>query len=225
MEFPVIVESASKSYDGIREVVKDIDLQVGEGEMVLLWGRNGSGKSTLLNLIGCIDLPTSGKVVVTGKDTSKLSPRELAKLRLVRIGHVFQRHNLINDLTVEDNILLPLKIARDRDAGERAKSLLATFELEPLAKKRPGEISGGESQKVAIARALANNPSILLADEPTASLDSKSCQLVLDAFTRIREGFDTTVIAASHDPLLYDHIEKKYFLFDGLLKTRPRDST
>ncbi|MFQ5910467.1 MAG: ABC transporter ATP-binding protein, partial [Thermoplasmata archaeon] len=207
------------------DVVKDVNLSVGEGEMVLLWGRNGSGKSTLLNLMGCIDLPTNGRVIVTGKDTSMLSPRELARLRLVQIGHVFQRHNLINDLTVEENVLLPLRIARDREAGRRARSLLATFELEPLAKKRPGEISGGESQKAAIARALANNPSILLADEPTASLDSKSCSLVLDAFKRIREGFDATVIVASHDPLLYDHIEKKYFLFDGELKSRPRDST
>ncbi|MFQ6106779.1 MAG: ABC transporter ATP-binding protein [Thermoplasmata archaeon] len=225
MEFPVVVEKVSKSYDGVRDVVKDVDLNVREGEMVLLWGRNGSGKSTLLNLIGCIDLPTSGKVLVTGKETSRLSPRELARLRLVQIGHVFQRHNLINDLTVEENVLLPLKIVRDKGAIERTKSLLATFELEPLAKKRPGEISGGESQKVAIARALANNPSILLADEPTASLDSRSCSLVLDAFKRIREGFDATVIVASHDPLLYDHIEKKYFLFDGQLKSRPRDST
>lgn len=225
MEFPVVVRKVSKSYDGVRHIVKNIDLKVAAGDEILLWGRNGSGKTTLLNLVGCIDLPTSGRVIVTGKDTSKLSPRQMARLRLTRIGHVFQRHNLIDDLTVEENILLPLRIAKDRKANAKVKSLLAKFELEPLARKKPGEISGGESQKVAIARALANNPTILLADEPTASLDSKSCEIVLDAFNRIREGFDATVIVASHDPLLYDQIEKKYFLFDGQLKTRPQDST
>ncbi|MCK4456868.1 MAG: ABC transporter ATP-binding protein [Thermoplasmata archaeon] len=224
MEFPVVVEKVSKSYDGVRDVVKDVDIKVAQGEMVLLWGRNGSGKTTLLNLVGCIDVPSSGKVTVAGKDTSELSPRQLARLRLMSIGHVFQHHNLIDDLTVEENVLLPLKIARDGEADAKAKSLLATFELDILAKKRPGEISGGESQKVAIARALANDPAILLADEPTASLDSKSCEIVLDAFRRIREGFDATVIVASHDPLLYDHIEKKFFLFDGRLKTGPEDS-
>ncbi|MFQ6128622.1 MAG: ABC transporter ATP-binding protein [Thermoplasmata archaeon] len=225
MEFSVVVEKVSKSYDGVRDVVKDIDLEVAEGDTILLWGRNGSGKTTLLNLIGCIDLPTSGRIIVSGKDTSRLSPRQLARLRLMHIGHVFQHRNLINDLTVEENILLPLRIARDRKAEGKVKSLLATFELEALAKKKPGEVSGGESQKAAIARALANNPSILLADEPTASLDSKSCEIVLEAFKRIREGFDATVIVASHDPLLYDHMEKKYFLFDGQLKTGPEDST
>lgn len=224
MEFPVVVEQVSKSYDGVRDVVKDVDIRVAQGEMVLLWGRNGSGKTTLLNLVGCIDVPSSGKVIVAGKDTSELSPRQLARLRLRSIGHVFQHHNLIDDLTVEENVLLPLKIARDGEADAKAKSLLAAFELGTLAKKRPGEISGGESQKVAIARALANDPAILLADEPTASLDSKSCETVLDAFRRIREGFDATVIVASHDPLLYDHIEKKFFLFDGRLKTGPDDS-
>lgn len=225
MEFPVVVRKVSKSYDGVRHIVKDINLKVAAGDEILLWGRNGSGKTTLLNLVGCIDLPSSGRVIVTGKDTSKLSPRQMARLRLTRIGHVFQHHNLIDDLTVEENILLPLRIAKDRKANAKVKSLLAKFELKPLARKKPGEISGGESQKVAIARALANSPTILLADEPTASLDSKSCEIVLDAFRRIREGFDATVIVASHDPLLYDQIEKKYFLFDGQLKTRPQDST
>jgi putative ABC transport system ATP-binding protein len=225
MEFPVVVRKVSKTYDGVRHIVKDVNLKVAAGDEILLWGRNGSGKTTLLNLVGCIDLPTSGRVIVTGRDTSKLSPRQMARLRLTRIGHVFQHHNLIDDLTVEENIRLPLRIAKDRNANTKVKSLLAKFELKPLARKKPGEISGGESQKVAIARALANSPTILLADEPTASLDSKSCEIVLDAFKRIREGFDATVIVASHDPLLYDQIEKKYFLFDGQLKTRPQDST
>lgn len=223
MEFPVVVRKVSKSYDGVRHIVKDVNLKVAAGDEILLWGRNGSGKTTLLNLVGCIDFPTSGRVIVTGRDTSKLSPRQMARLRLTRIGHVFQHHNLIDDLSVEENILLPLRIAKDRKANMKVKSLLAKFELKPLARKKPGEISGGESQKVAIARALANSPTILLADEPTASLDSKSCEIVLDAFKRIREGFDATVIVASHDPLLYDQIEKKYFLFDGQLKTRPQD--
>ncbi len=124
---------------------------------------------------------------------------------------------------MKGNVYLPLRIAKSKDAEQRMKSLLKTFGIDGLSRKKPKEISGGESQKAAICRALANNPSVMLADEPTASLDSDSCAIVLDAFKMIRENFDTTIVVASHDPLLYDHIEKKYFLFDGRLKTEPKE--
>lgn len=222
-EFALTADSVSKSYDGNVEVLKEVNLKVRKGEMILLWGRNGSGKTTLLNLLGCVDTPTEGRIRVNGLDTSELSQKRLALLRLRQIGYVFQSYNLIEDLTVRENVYLPLRIAKSKDAERRVRSLLKTFGIDALARKKPNEISGGESQKVAIARALANNPSVMLADEPSASLDSESCGIVLDAFKRIRENFDTTIVVASHDPLLYDHIEKKYFLFDGRLKTKPEE--
>lgn len=222
-ELALIADSVSKSYDGTVLVLEDVNLEVNKGEMILLWGRNGSGKTTLLNLLGCVDTPTKGRILVDGQDTSEISQRQLAKLRLHQIGYVFQSHNLIEDLTVRENVYLPLRIAKSKNAEQRMTSLLKTFGIDALSRKRPNEISGGEGQKVAIARALANNPSVMLADEPTASLDSESCGIVLDAFKKIRENFETTIVVASHDPLLYDHIEKKYFLFDGRLKTKPEE--
>ncbi|MCK5290586.1 MAG: ABC transporter ATP-binding protein [Thermoplasmata archaeon] len=222
-ELALIADSVSKVYDGNVEILRDVDLEVAKGEMILLWGRNGSGKTTLLNLLGCMDTPTKGRILVDGQDTSRLSQKQLARLRLRQIGYVFQSHNLIEDLTVRENVYLPLRIAKSKNAEQRVKSLLKTFGIDALSRKRPNEISGGESQKAAICRALANNPSVMLADEPTASLDSESCGIVLDAFKMIRENFDTTIVVASHDPLLYDHIEKKYFLFDGRLKTEPKE--
>lgn len=222
-ELALIADSVSKAYDGNVEILRDVDLEVVKGELILLWGRNGSGKTTLLNLLGCMDTPTKGRILVDGQDTSKLSQKQLARLRLHQIGYVFQRHNLIEDLTVKENVYLPLRIAKSKNAEQRVKSLLETFGIDALARKKPNEISGGESQKAAIARAMANNPSVMLADEPTASLDSESFGIVVDAFKMIRENFGTTIVVASHDSLLYDHIEKKYFLFDGRLKSKPKD--
>jgi ABC-type lipoprotein export system ATPase subunit len=223
-ELALIADSVSKVYDGNVEILRDVDLQVAKGELILLWGRNGSGKTTLLNLLGCMDTPTKGRILVDGQDTSKFSQKQLARLRLRKIGYVFQRHNLIEDLTVKENVYLPLRIAKSKNAEQRVKSLLETFGIDALARKKPNEISGGESQKAAIARAMANNPSVMLADEPTASLDSESFGTVLDAFKMIRENFDTTIVVASHDSLLNDHIEKKYFLFDGRLKSKPGEA-
>jgi ABC-type lipoprotein export system ATPase subunit len=219
-ELALVADSVSKAYDGNVEILTDVDLEVAKGELILLWGRNGSGKTTLLNLLGCMDTPTKGRILVDGQDTSKLSQRQLARLRLHQIGYVFQRHNLIEDLTVKENVYLPLRIAKSKNAEQRVKSLLETFGLDALARKKPNEISGGESQKAAIARAMANNPSVMLADEPTASLDSESFGIVVETFEMIRENFGTTIVVASHDSLLYDHIEKKYFLFDRRLKNK-----
>jgi ABC-type lipoprotein export system ATPase subunit len=221
-EFALVADSVSKVYDGNVEILRDVDLEVAKGELILLWGRNGSGKTTLLNLLGCMDTPTKGRILVDGQDTSKLSQRQMARLRLHQIGYVFQRHNLIEDLTVKENVYLPLRIAKSKDAEQRVKSLLETFGIDALARKRPNEISGGESQKAAIARAMANNPSVMLADEPTASLDSESFSIVVDTFKMIRENFGTTIVVASHDSLLYDNIEKRYFLQDGKLSDHPQ---
>lgn len=210
-----------KSFDGKKDILRGVNLTVEPEEMLLIRGRSGSGKTTLLSLLGCIDTPSKGSISLNGYDTGSLSQRELAKLRLHKIGIVFQSHNLIHDLTVFENILLPLKIAKSANDTNRVNTLLEAFDIGGLSSKFPSEISGGERQRVAIARALANNPSILLADEPTNSLDFFNSSLVMDAFLTANKEFGTTVIIASHDQFINDQIKKQYVLYDGSLYKVP----
>lgn len=218
----IVVNDVWKTYDGIRQVLRGVNLEIAPREIVLIKGRSGSGKTTLLNLIGCIDVPTKGEIQLNGYDTASLSDSELANIRLHKIGTVFQSHNLIADLTVYENVLLPMKIAKWHDGDWRVKELLHTFELTKYSDKYPDEISGGERQRAAVSRALANNPSVLLADEPTASLDLDNCDIVIDAFKKANREFGATVIIASHDPVIEEHVEKKYFLNRGELQEEAR---
>lgn len=206
-----------KSYDG-RTVLTGVDLQAEAGQGVLVWGRNGSGKTTLLNLLGCLDRPDRGSVLLEGEEVTSLPGRARARLRLARIGFIFQDHNLLEELTVRQNVLLPLKLRRAADAEARGDELLARFGLAPLSDRRPREISGGEGQKVAIARALANRPALLLADEPTASLDEESARDLLSVFRSLqREG--RTVVLAAHDPLAQELGWPRLRLAQGTLAT------
>lgn len=215
--FTVKIKDLWKTYDGHRQVLKGVNLTVEPEETILIRGRSGSGKTTLLSIVGCIDTPTKGNVFLNSYDATELSQKELAKIRLHQIGIVFQSHNLIHDLSIFDNILLPLKIAKDRDGINRVNKLLETFDIFELADMKPAEISGGERQRVAIARALANNPSILLADEPTSALDVDNCNIVTQAFKKANKEFGTTVIIASHDLDLDNHVHRKYTLTNGQL--------
>ena len=214
-EMNIVLKDVWKTYDGKRDILKGVNLEVNPREIILIRGRSGSGKTTLLNLIGCIDVPTKGEIQLNGYDTARMSDKDLANIRLHKIGIVFQSHNLINDLTVYENILLPMKIAKWHDGDWRVRELLHTFDLDRYSGTFPSEISGGERQRVAVARALANNPSILLADEPTASLDIDNCDIVIDAFKKANKEFGATVIIASHDPVFEDHVEKKFKLTRG----------
>lgn len=214
-EMNIVLKDVWKTYDGKRDILKGVNLEVNPREIILIRGRSGSGKTTLLNLVGCIDVPTKGEIQLNGYDTARMSDKELANIRLHKIGIVFQSHNLINDLTVYENILLPMKIAKWHDGDWRVRELLHTFDLDRYSGKFPSEISGGERQRVSVARALANNPSILLADEPTASLDIDNCDIVIDAFKKANKEFGATVIIASHDPVFEDHVEKKFRLTRG----------
>ena len=213
-----------KSYDGRHDILKGIHLDIEPGQMVLIRGRSGSGKTTILNLIGCIDAPSKGSIFLNGYDTAKLPEKELARIRLHEIGIVFQTHNLLSDLTVIDNVFLPLRLAKSREGHKRAEELLRTFELGHLRDKKPNEVSGGERQRVAIARALANNPSILLADEPTSSLDLENCDIVMRAFKRANELFGATVVIASHDPIIEGYVTRTYVLRDGRTTAEDGDS-
>src|SRR5467141_1812215 len=203
-----------KSYDGRSDVLRDVNLDAQAGEAVLIWGANGSGKTTLLSILGGLDIPTKGSVLLGGREIARLKESALAKVRLHDVGFVFQTHNLIDDLTVEENVALPLRPAR-RPADARVADLLAAFGLTRLATRRPKEISVGEAQRVAVARALANGPKVLLADEPTAALDTKGTAAVLDAFQLARTSYRAALVVATHDAEVKGLAALSYRLDEG----------
>lgn len=206
-----------KSYDGRSDILQGVSLDVSEAESVLVWGANGSGKTTLLSILGGLDIPTQGSVVIGGREISRLKESALARIRLHEVGFVFQTHNLIDDLTVEENVALPLRLAR-RPADARTAELLAAFDLVRFATRRPKEISVGEGQRVAVARALANGPKVILADEPTAALDAKGTAAVLEAFDLARTSFRAALILATHDAAIQGLDAAAYRLEDGTLR-------
>ncbi|NPE30154.1 ABC transporter ATP-binding protein, partial [Methanococcoides sp. SA1] len=184
-------------------VLKNVNLLVKKGEFVAIMGPSGSGKSTLMNLIGCLDRPTCGSISLMGTDVSTISDDELARLRGLEIGFVFQSFNLVPRLTALENVELPT-YANSRpgvDNRKRAKELLELVGLEDRMNYRPTELSGGQSQRVAVARSLINDPSLILADEPTGNLDSKTGKEIMDLFTELNKK-GRTVIMITHDPNL-----------------------
>ncbi len=205
-----------KSYDGRSDVLRDVNLEARAAEAVLIWGANGSGKTTLLSILGGLDIPTKGSVLLGGREIARLKESALAKVRLHDVGFVFQTHNLIDDLTVEENVALPLRLAR-RPADARVADLLTAFGLSRLATRHPNEISVGEGQRVAVARALANGPKVILADEPTAALDANGTAAALAAFELARTSFHAALVVASHDAAVPGFRADAYRLEDGAL--------
>lgn len=181
-------------------VLDDIDIEIKDGEFVSLMGPSGSGKSTLLYLVGGLDKPTKGKVLINGKDISKLSDNEMSKLRRRDIGFVFQFYNLVQNLTVEENIMLPVVMNGEKESNykERLDYILKTIGLEDKRKSLPKELSGGQQQRVSIARAVILNPSIIFADEPIGNLDSKSGKEVMKLFKKINEEEHITILQVTH---------------------------
>ena len=199
--------------------VKDTNIEIEEGRFSTVIGPSGSGKTTLLNLLGLVDKPTSGKVFFKGTDTSTLNTGELRQIRLRNIGFVFQSLNLIPTLTAEENIELSMSIAgvpKNRQK-KRATELLTTVGLAERVKHRPRELSMGEQQRVAIARALANNPDIIIADEPTAQLDSETALEMTSLFTRLCHIENKTIIMATHDDQLVRMSDLIYRMHDGAI--------
>ena len=205
-----------KSYDGRSDVLRGVSLAVDAGDAILVYGPNGSGKTTLLSILGGLDVPTRGSVVLGGREIARLKESGLSRVRLREVGFVFQTHNLIDDLTVEENVALPLRLAR-KPSDPRVPELLAAFDLGRLATRRPKEISVGEAQRVAVARALANGPKILLADEPTAALDAKGTAAVIAAFDVARTSFRAALVIATHDADVAGIAATRYRLDDGTL--------
>ncbi|MCD6410615.1 ABC transporter ATP-binding protein [bacterium] len=197
--------------------LRDINLKIYKGSFLSIVGPSGSGKSTLLNIMGLLDFPEKGKVFVEDKDITTLSLNELAKIRGEKIGFVFQQFNLIQHLTALENVILPMLFQNvsEVEAKKRAKELLKMVGLEEKALRRPYQLSGGEQQRIAIARALVNNPSIILADEPTGNLDSKTGKMVMEIFKHLHQDKQRTIIVVTHDSYIASYGDQKILIQDG----------
>jgi putative ABC transport system ATP-binding protein len=218
------VEHVTKRYRLGNQWVKalsDVTLSIEEGVFLAIAGPSGSGKSTLLNLIGCIDTPCSGSIVIDGHDVTGRTPDELAGLRARTIGFVFQTFNLLPVLSAEENVEYPLLQFRELSASERRERVarfLDVVQLTKFAKHRPNELSGGQRQRVAIARALATHPRIVLADEPTANLDSKTGKSILALMKDINRGSGTTFVFSTHDKKVIAEADRLVRMEDGRIR-------
>ncbi len=200
--------------------LKGINLKINRGEFVAIMGPSGSGKSTLLNLIGALDRPTSGRVIIDGIDLRKLGEDSLALLRNRKLGFVYQTFNLIQRLTAMENVEMPL-ISRgmpEKIRKNRSSKMLSAVGLGTKGNKRPTELSGGEQQRVAIARALVTNPSLVIADEPTGNLDSKTTSEVVDQFVQANKQFGTTILVVTHNPDIAERTQHVISIRDGLVE-------
>ncbi len=222
----VSVSRVSKDYMLGKTVVpalRDVSLEVGQGEFLSIAGPSGSGKTTLLNLVGCVDTPTSGTVVVAGADTAKLSERALTDLRLRTIGFIFQSFNLVSVLSVFQNVEFPLLLQGTIPKPERRRrvhELMEAVGLSEHERHRPSELSGGQRQRVAIARALVTRPKLVLADEPTANLDSATGANIIDLMRDMNRRDGTTFVFSTHDPKVMAHANAIVRIADGRIEGR-----
>lgn len=196
--------------------LRGINLQVKDGEFLSIMGPSGSGKSTAMNMIGCLDIPTTGMVKLDGTNIASLSESRLAKIRGQRIGFIFQKFNLINTLTAKENVMLPMMFqgVEREEREKKAEELLELVDLQERMNHRPNELSGGQQQRVAIARSLAVNPTVILADEPTGNLDSKTGGTVIEFLKKLHKK-GTTVIMVTHDENTAKHADRVEYLKDG----------
>ena len=211
-----------KNNKSIFKILNDINLEVKEGEFLSIMGPSGAGKTTLLNILSTVDKPTSGNVYYENKDISKMNNKELSKFRRDNIGFIFQDYNLLESMSVEDNIALPLVINNEKTSKIKSEVLRLAkfFGMEAHLTKYPYELSGGQKQRVAAARALITSPKIIFADEPTGALDSKSSSELLTCLKDMNEKFNVTVIMVTHDPFSASYSNKVIFIKDGKLNAR-----
>jgi putative ABC transport system ATP-binding protein len=196
-------------------ILDDVNIEIPDGQFVALTGASGSGKSTLLGLIAGLDSPSGGRIVIDGDDVTAMGEDGLAKLRSEKIGFIFQSFHLIPSLTAFENILIPMEILGVRNARDRAEHLLADVDLMDRGHHYPAELSGGEQQRIAIARAFANEPSILLADEPTGNLDSRNGKHIFELMTGLHARRHVTLVLVTHDAQLAAEAERQIVLRDG----------
>jgi putative ABC transport system ATP-binding protein len=199
--------------------LRGVSLEVREGEFLAVMGRSGSGKSTLLHLLGLLDLPTAGNIRIEGVETVHLAERVRSRFRLEKLGYVFQEQSLVPELTALENVCLPaLAFLTRGECRKRAEELLDVVGLAERLGHYPSELSGGEQQRVAVARALVNRPRIVFADEPTASLDVASARVVLDLFKSVNREFGQTIVMVTHEPEDQQYVDRVIWLKDGLVE-------
>ncbi len=218
----VTCEQLEKTYSQgpqLVQVLKGVNLQVGRGERIAIVGSSGSGKTTLLNLLGGLDLPTSGKVTIAGKNLAQVDETQRGLLRNKNLGFVYQFHHLLGEFSALENVCMPLLIARLPmvEAAQRARTLLGKVGLEARVEHKPSELSGGERQRVAIARALVTEPNCVLLDEPTGNLDRNTATEIHALMNDLNEKLEISFIVVTHDELLASSMERKFLLADGLL--------
>jgi len=204
-------------------VLKGVSLNVRHGELVALMGASGSGKSTLMNILGCLDHPTSGEYWLDGREISRLTAQEQARLRNRMVGFVFQNYNLLPRTTALENVLMPLTYTKENltehQMRQRATELLQKVGLGDRTDHQPSQLSGGEQQRVAIARSLVNRPRVLLADEPTGNLDSRTSEEILQMFQQLNSAEGITIILVTHDPSVAQHAQRIIRIKDGLIES------
>lgn len=205
----------SKSYNTV--ALDDLNIQIEKGEFVGIMGPSGAGKSTLLNILATIDSPTKGTVLCENNDIFKMKDRELADFRRESLGFIFQDFNLLDTLTVKENILLPLTISNmdHKEMDKRVKESAEILGIEDILNKFPHEISGGQKQRTAAARAIVHNPKLILADEPTGALDSKSSTELLNCLSRLNDEYNSTILMVTHDPFAASFCKRILFIKDG----------
>ena len=203
------------------DALHSVSLDIHAGEFLAVWGPSGSGKTTLMNIIGLIDAPTAGDVHFGDHATRGLSDNALTEFRARKIGFVFQNFNLVPVLSALENVMLPLQIqgVSERSARERARAALVDVGLERFREARPDKLSGGQRQRVAIARALVVDPALVIADEPTANLDSENSRMVVDLMREMNREHKVTFVFTTHDPRLLDHVDRKILLRDGCIES------
>ncbi|PIP50822.1 lipoprotein-releasing system ATP-binding protein LolD [Candidatus Berkelbacteria bacterium CG23_combo_of_CG06-09_8_20_14_all_41_73] len=198
-------------------VLKDVSLEVAPGAFVVILGPSGSGKSTMLHMVGCLDLPTRGKIFLDNRDISQMSEDELAKNRGQKIGFIFQQFNLLPNLSALENVMMPMIFQgkSEEERQERAKFLLNSLGLGERIFHRPTELSGGEQQRIAIARALSNNPEIIVADEPTGNLDSTTGKKIMEILVNLHQNEGKTIVVVTHDPTIANYSDQVVNIKDG----------
>ncbi|MDH5475488.1 MAG: ABC transporter ATP-binding protein [Cyclobacteriaceae bacterium] len=216
----LVAKNITKSYNGL-EVLKGVDLSVSEKEIVAIVGASGAGKSTLLHVLGALDNPSSGDVWLNDEKISKLTSKNLAKFRNKKIGFIFQFHNLLPEFTALENVCIPGFIAKENKSKivSKAKVLLTTLGLESRMNHKPSELSGGEQQRVAVARSLINNPDIVFADEPSGNLDSKNAQDLHQLFFNLRDELGQTFVIVTHNTELANMADRKLEIVDGKMNS------